>query len=419
MALSPLTISQPEDTNNLTGVTRTEHATGHADEGLSLNKMVLDGLPPKAPHRPTKPMMTDQRTQQPSGPGFGSLVVDRRPSPAGDRGSSLPIPPEQASAFATEQPAGANLDADKLVPPSAMGAGFSPLRSGGESSSETPDKVSGLQAASAVDLSTLTTSSVEGRLNAAVGDEPSTVAGPTAVVEEKVDGALNGLPGGKTGIPPAAAPQAISPQVDALAAEATGTKAGLQDRNVGDAGAATEPDKATVSAAVSEDLAYVHRGPALQSYAITGSVLVAASCGARAQVRVTDTQGHIATATANPNVVEEKPSIAVPPTREYLCKPGAVQHGGAPPRFLPALMYRCSSAVKVLPVRVTCRLRTAGNRVLAWVQVIANPQLPQPLSGVSVLVNLPFSPRDEVRDLRRSMDFCPAPCTVGRGTQQS
>ncbi|CAM9479490.1 unnamed protein product [Ectocarpus sp. 6 AP-2014] len=394
MALSPLTVSQPDDANTRTGATKNEHATGHADEGIPLNKMVFDGLPPKAPHRPTKPMMTDQRTQQPSGPGFGSPVVDRRPSPVGDRGSPLLIPPEQAPALATAQPASANLDADKLLPPSAMGAGFSPVRSDGESSSATPDEVSGLQAVSAVDLSALTTSSMEGRFNAPVGDQPSTVVGPAAVVKETVDGARTGVPGGETGIQPAVEPHIISPQVDALAAAATGTTAGLQDR-VGDAGPETEPDNATVSAAVSEDLAYVHRGPDLQSYGITGSVLVAASCGARAQVRVTDKQGHIATATANPNVAEEKPAMAIPSTREYLCKPGAVQHGGAPPRFLPALMYRCSPAVKVLPVRVTCRLRTAGNRVLVWVQVIANPQLPQPLSGVSVLVNLPFSPRDE------------------------
>ncbi|CAM9911317.1 unnamed protein product [Ectocarpus sp. 4 AP-2014] len=394
MALSPLTVSQPEDANTLTGATRTEHATGHADEGISLNKMVFDGLPPKAPHRPTKPMMTDQRTQQPSGPGFGSPVVDRRPSPVGDCGSPLLIPPDQAPALATAQPANANVDADKLLPPLAMGAGFSPLRSDGESSSATPDEISGLQAVSAVDLSALTTSSMEGRFNAAVGDEPSIVVGPTAEVKETVDGAPTVVPGGETGMQPAAEPHAIGPQVDSLAAGVTGSKAGLQDR-AGDAGAETETDNAMVSAAVSEDLAYVHRGPALQSYGITGSVLVAASCGARAQVRVTDKQGHIATATANPKVAEERPAVAVPPAREYLCKPGAVQHGGAPPRFLPALMYRCSPAVKILPVRVTCRLRTAGNRVLVWVQVIANPQLPQPLSGVSVLVNLPFSPRDE------------------------
>lgn len=151
---------------------------------------------------------------------------------------------------------------------------------------------------------------------------------------------------------------------------------------------------AAVSVAVSEDLAYVHRGSILQSYAVTGSVLVAASPGTRARVRVTDKHGHIATATGNAAVVEETATTA--PTREYLCKPRAAQAPGATgPSFLPTVMYRCSPAVKQLPVRVTCRLRLAGSAVLVWVQVIANPQVPQPLSGVSVLVHMPFVPRQE------------------------
>ena len=146
--------------------------------------------------------------------------------------------------------------------------------------------------------------------------------------------------------------------------------------------------------AVSEDLAYVHRGSILQSYAVTGSVLVAASPGTRARVRVTDKHGHIATATGNAAVVEETATTA--PMREYLCKPRAAQAPGATsPSFLPTVMYRCSPAVKQLPVRVTCRLRLAGSAVLVWVQVIANPQVPQSLSGVSVLVHMPFVPRQE------------------------
>lgn len=151
----------------------------------------------------------------------------------------------------------------------------------------------------------------------------------------------------------------------------------------------------TVSAAVSEDLAYVHRGSVLQSYAITGSVLVAASHGARARLRVTDRQGHIATSRANAAVAAESTASCIPPTREYLCQAGETQPTGELPKFLPALMYRCSPAVKVLPVRVTCRLRSAGNNVIVSAQVIANPQLKRPLSGVSVLVNLPFTPRNE------------------------
>lgn len=156
---------------------------------------------------------------------------------------------------------------------------------------------------------------------------------------------------------------------------------------------------AAVSVAVSEDLAYVHRGSILQSYAVTGSVLVAASPGTRARIRVTDTHGHIATATGNAAVVEETATTA--PTREYLCKPRAAQAPGATgPSFLPTVMYRCSPAVKQLPVRVTCRLRLAGSAVFVWVQVIANPQVPQSLSGVSVLVHMPFVPRqEEVRTL--------------------
>lgn len=151
---------------------------------------------------------------------------------------------------------------------------------------------------------------------------------------------------------------------------------------------------AAVSVAVSEDLAYVHRGSILQSYAVTGSVLVAASPGTRARIRVTDTQGHIATATGNAAVVEETATTA--PTREYLCKPRAAQAPGVTgPSFLPTVMYRCSPAVKQLPVRATCRLRLAGSAVFVWVQVIANPQVPQSLSGVSVLVHMPFVPRQE------------------------
>lgn len=154
-----------------------------------------------------------------------------------------------------------------------------------------------------------------------------------------------------------------------------------------------------VSVAVSEDLAYVHRGSILQSYAVMGSVLVAASPGTRARIRVTDKHGHIATATGNAAVVEETATTA--PTREYLCKPRAAQAPGATiPSFLPTVMYRCSPAVKQLPVRVTCRLRLAGSAVLVWVQIIANPQVPQYLSGVSVLVHMPFVPRqEEVRTL--------------------
>ena len=166
---------------------------------------------------------------------------------------------------------------------------------------------------------------------------------------------------------------------------------------------------AAVSVAVSEDLAYVHRGSVLQSYAVTGSVLVAASPGTRARVRVTDKHGHIGTATANAAVVEEAANNA--PTREYLCKPRVANAPGVTsPSFLPTVMYRCSPAVKQLPVRVTCRLRMAGSAVLVWVQVIANPQVSQSLSGVSVLVHMPFVPRQE------EVRIQPKESTYKRGT---
>lgn len=154
----------------------------------------------------------------------------------------------------------------------------------------------------------------------------------------------------------------------------------------------TTGNRPDVCLAVSEDLAYIHRGSSLQSYAITGSVLLSAS-GAPLRLRVTDQHGHIAT--ANPNSTYVTATSSTPPTRHYSCKAVPAPTRPSDPKFFPAFVYRCSSAVKNLPVRVTCRLRLAGVFVLVWVQVIANPQLSQPLSGVSVLVQLPFSPRQD------------------------
>lgn len=266
--------------------------------------------------------------------------------------------------------------------------------------------------------------------------------------------------------------------------ETTGTQGSSTGAAVSTTGAGVVSTATTdppLSLAVSEDLAYSHRGSTLQSYAITGAVLISAS-GIPSRVRVRDDHGHIATVKANATYAEEVPGMVVsdnpgqrteilvetrqfyrkcrersssivrasfkqffkhrskvgnhptslsgpffgghtsialitlvnahalssqidyfsgfaPQTREYICKTPAVKTGAsAGAKFLPVLMYRCSPAVKVLPVRVTCRLRVEGSAVLVWAQAIANPQLSKPLSGVFVLVHLPFYPQqDRVR----------------------
>lgn len=296
-----------------------------------------------------KKLMAHQQQQQqqrqypvPVGMGLAPVVVDRRTSPSVDQGGGgLPLVPTQAVA---------SLGLDDLVlssevrakSPAFLGTGVSPSSANGEAS--------GFQSPAAADLRILGKPAQEARFN---------VVAPPGTGE---------------------------------------SVAGLTTSPQGEAGSSADAAASAtmmVSAAVSEDLAYVHRGSVLQSYAITGSVLVAASHGARARLRVIDRQGHIANSTANAAVAAENTASSIPPTREYMCKAGAVEPAGEPPKFLPALMYRCSPAVKVLPVRVTCRLRSVGNSVLVSAQVIANPQLSQPLSGVSVLVNLPFSPRNE------------------------
>lgn len=147
-----------------------------------------------------------------------------------------------------------------------------------------------------------------------------------------------------------------------------------------------------VSGAVSEDLAYMHRGSSLESYAITGTVLLSAS-GVPTCLRVTDEHGHIAASNPNPRFVESTSNGV--PTREYVCKAVPAPNSPADPKFFPAVMYRCSPAVKNIPARVNCQLRLSDVAVLVWVQVIANPQLSKPLSGVSVLVNLPFALKQE------------------------
>lgn len=313
-----------------------------------------------------EPSMTPQHQHHPhqlmTGTGLESVTVDRTTSGIEySRGGGSPLGNAQQVPIPAATTAPPNLDV--LLTSSEVRA----EPAGRVSSGSAPDGDPGLPPPTAAtpDLSALMTPAKEGQFDA--GRENSNLVGAATLAVPR-----NG--GGGTSTPDP------TPQGDAGVA----------------AGEANAP--VTVSAAVSEDLAYSHRGSVLQSYAITGSVLVAA--GAPARLRVTDPQGHIANATANAAVAEENATaVSMPPTREYSCKAGAVQPAGAPPKFVPTLLYRCSPAVQVLPVRVTCRLRKAGNAVLVWAQVIANPQLSQPLSGVSVLVNLPFSPQNkEVRD---------------------
>lgn len=166
-------------------------------------------------------------------------------------------------------------------------------------------------------------------------------------------------------------------------------------------------------AAVREDLAYVHRGSILQTYAITGSVLVPTSEN-RVTMRVTDRQGHIAKANANPAVATEISSSTLP-TREYSCDTSSQTMGATCPKYLRAVMYRCSPAVRQLPVRVTCLLRTVRGVVLVRAQIIVNPQISAPLEDISALIHLPFSPRIEVRNHRAFFVRTAAGCYDKRG----
>lgn len=187
---------------------------------------------------------------------------------------------------------------------------------------------------------------------------------------------------------------------------------GLEDENVQDnetrldasghaqgASQSTTPVAGTrkLLAAVREDLAYVYQGQTLQKYAITGSVRVTTSEN-RVIVRLTDRQGHIAKANANPAVATETSSTL--PMREYSCDMSSQTMGATRPKYLQAVMYRCSPAVRQLPVRVTCHLRTVGGAVLVRAQMIVNPQISVPLEDISALIHLPFSPRIEVSNRR-------------------
>eukprot|EP00903_Cladosiphon_okamuranus_P014075 g13082.t1 len=320
--------------------------------------------------QPQHPPQQSQQPQYPARAGIelSPVIVDRRTPPsAGKGGEGSPLVPTQADA---------SLGPDVLIPAADVQAGSPSLLGVGASAHSADDEASRSQSPAAAYVPMLEKPAGEAQLRAAA--------------------AAAGASGGGASIAVIAPPSAAPAGTGVAVADVTASPVG-EDGASADVAASTAM---TVSAAVSEDLAYAHRGSVLQSYAITGSVLVAASPGARARLRVTDRQGHIATSTTNTAVAAENTASSIPPTREYLCKAGAEQPAGEPPKFLPTLMYRCSSAVKVLPVRVTCRLKSAGNSVIVSAQVIVNPQLKQPLSGVSVLVNLPFTPSNEKGDVQ-------------------
>ncbi|CAM9585212.1 unnamed protein product [Discosporangium mesarthrocarpum] len=185
---------------------------------------------------------------------------------------------------------------------------------------------------------------------------------------------------------------------------------------------ATPPSRrVSVSVAVSEDLVCIYRGAALQSYAVTGLVLVSA-CEVPFRLHVLDNKGFIAKVKVNQAFAKELGGVSggegtsnssgTPKVHLYLCHAmedlgasrtqsslkalsegqdmvAASGEGRAKPKFLPALMYRCSSLVRQVPVRIQCRFRVAGCTVHLSAQAIANPQLKQPLSSVVVMVNVP------------------------------
>lgn len=323
--------------------------------------------PPKSQSAPGLPPMQNPAKASRDG-GFGpSAVVDSRKPPVVDRGGeNLLVAPAQSPS----EGSGGHIPRD---PVAGMDALVSLARADSQSS--------------LVDSSTSTAGSREP--GAAASSTTPTKEGPADAGEERP-------------VAPPAVPQARQGGLaDRAKNDAPATRSDAGQGADGVAPAVGVAATGTTSAAFSEDLAYVHRGSALKSYAITGSVLVAAP-RTGAILRVTDEHGHIATAAANAAIAEETASVA--PARLYSCKAGPAKPAGVPAHnYHPALMYRCSPAVKALPVRVSCSLRTAGTAVLVRAQVIANPVIPQPLSGVLVLVHLPFSPRQE--QVRRDTFF--------------
>ncbi|CAM9728924.1 unnamed protein product [Choristocarpus tenellus] len=161
--------------------------------------------------------------------------------------------------------------------------------------------------------------------------------------------------------------------------------------------------KVGVSVAVSEDLVCAYRGAALQSYVVTGQVLVSA-CEVSFHLCVRDEAGLISKVKVNPAFAKELTGPTTPKSRLYQCRAVAetmspsqqradsTQHsedGRARPKFLPTLMYQCAPLAKQVPVRIQCRLSAAGNTVNLSAQAVANPKLSHPLSSVVVLVSVP------------------------------
>lgn len=169
-------------------------------------------------------------------------------------------------------------------------------------------------------------------------------------------------------------------------------------------------------AEVMEDLAYVYRGSTLHTYAITGSVRVTTSEN-HVIVRLTDRQGHIAKLEAIPAVATEISSTL--PTREYSCDTSSQMMGATRPKYLPAVRYRCSPAVRQLPVRIICHLRTVGGAVVVRAQIIVNPHISVPLEGISALIHLPFLRRIEVRNQRAFFVFLVSAADSSRWTHRT
>lgn len=329
---------------------------------------------------------------------------------------SLALPPRHHSSKNVLAPLAADAGAssamiDRRMPPAAAQASL-PFSSAEETRADAAGSIFSPNASVNAVASSSPIATVG--VPASVGDViPASLAGPPPAMAPSGQQQLTAAPTMSTsmreekqlntdgeGTASASSPSAEPMAATGLADEAGERKPSVIDGPGSDRGnaiprTASSSQQATVSVslAVSEDLAYSHRGATLQSCAITGSVLVA-TLGTPARLRVTDKHGHIAKVNANAAVAKETAGDAT--TREYLCKTGEGQAERA--KFSPALMYRCSPVVKELPVRVTCRLRTVGTAVLVWVQIIANPKASRPLEGVSVLVHLPFSPRqDQVR----------------------
>jgi hypothetical protein len=161
---------------------------------------------------------------------------------------------------------------------------------------------------------------------------------------------------------------------------------------------------AAAGVAVSEDMTCVYKGTALESCVIEGRVTVAA-CSASYIVALRDAAGHIASSRPNAEFLSLLQSAGTAAgaasgtdasskdVTSYCCDTAAAALSGSSGhtavRYLNALLYRCSDALRPVPLRVQCRQRVAGCIVRVSVQITANPTLPQPLTGVLVHASIP------------------------------